>query len=123
MSELPLQEHGGDVSAGYAEMGSKGGQEGGSKGGQARKEQLAEVSTITPPMIGSVEGMVMYPSLLVGTVLVACIFAGVCIACSVASSVIRRFQHDCFPTQHVLVQCDHLMSSTQCTRRPSCAEV
>lgn len=37
-----LQEHGGDVSAGYAEMGS----EGGSKGGEARKEQLAEVGTL-----------------------------------------------------------------------------
>jgi hypothetical protein len=41
-----LQEHGGDASAGYAEMGSKGGSEGGSKGGQARKEQLAEVSNL-----------------------------------------------------------------------------
>lgn len=39
-----LQEHGGDASAGYAEMGSKGGSEGGSKGGEARKEQLAAVS-------------------------------------------------------------------------------
>lgn len=41
-----LQEHGGDASAGYAEMGSKGGSEGGSKGGQARKEQLAEVNSL-----------------------------------------------------------------------------
>jgi hypothetical protein len=42
LSFFLLQEHGGDVSAGYAEMGS----EGGSKGGEARKEQLAEVSTL-----------------------------------------------------------------------------
>jgi len=37
-----MQEHGGDASAGYAEMGSKGGH----KGGEARKEQMAEVSGI-----------------------------------------------------------------------------
>ena len=39
MCLLPLQEHGGDASAGYAEMGHQGG----SKGGETRKEQMAEV--------------------------------------------------------------------------------
>jgi hypothetical protein len=47
-----MQEHGGDASAGYAEMGSKGGSEGGSKGGEARKEQLAAVSVMSPGGLG-----------------------------------------------------------------------
>ena len=34
-------EHGGDVHAAYAEMGSKGGQTGGQSGGEARREQMA----------------------------------------------------------------------------------